>query len=72
MDFLVNGIAYYVIEDYDDELLACFEKAELYDALGKDGFITSKEVLSHFADDALIALNSDHRICRNLAIDKFA
>lgn len=70
-DYLVNGVAFYTIEDYDDEMLACFEKAELYDALGKDGFVTSKEVLGHFADDAVIALNSDYRLCRSLSFDKF-
>lgn len=66
-DFLVNGTAHYVIDDYEEDgKQAGFEAAEVYDALGKDGYITSKEVLSHLANTALIALNNDSHLCRVL------
>lgn len=67
MDFLVNGVANYVIEDFDEDgKEAGFESAELYDALGKDGYVTSKEVLSHLAETSLVYLNNDSHLCRVL------
>lgn len=67
MEFLVNGIAFYTIEDYEEDgKQAGFEKAELYDALGKDGYVTSKEVLGYMQDSVLVALNSDSHLCRIL------
>jgi hypothetical protein len=67
LDFLVNGIAYYEIEDYEEDgKQAGFERAELYDALGKDGYVTSKEVLGYMSDTVLIALNNDSYLCRVL------
>lgn len=67
IEFLVNGIAFYTIEDYEEDgKQAGFEKAELYDALGKDGYVTSKEVLGYMEDSVLVALNSDSHLCRVL------
>jgi hypothetical protein len=67
LDFLVNGIAYFEIEDYEEDgKQAGFERAELYDALGKDGYVTSKEVLGYMSDTVLIALNNDSYLCRVL------
>lgn len=67
MDFLVSGQAKYVVEDYEEDgKQAVFETAELQDALGKEGYITSKEVLGYMADSALLALNSDSHLCRVL------
>ena len=67
LDFLVNGLAFYVIEDYEEDgKQAGFEKAELYDALGKGGYITAKEVLAGLEDSTLSALNSDSHLCRVL------
>lgn len=67
MDFLVNGIAFYVIEDFEEDgKQAGFEKAELYDALGKGGYVTSNEVLKGLEDSTLVALNSDNYLCRLL------
>lgn len=67
MEFLVNGLAFYTIEDYEEDgKQAGFEKAELYDALGKDGYVTSKEVLGYMQDSVLVALNSDSHLCRLL------
>lgn len=67
IEFLVNGIAFYTIEDYEEDgKQAGFEKAELYDALGKEGYITSKEVLGYMEDSVLVALNSDSHLCRVL------
>ena len=67
MEFLANGIAFYTIEDYEEDgKQAGFEKAELYDALGKDGYVTSKEVLGYMQDSVLVALNSDSHLCRVL------
>lgn len=67
IDFLVNGTAEYVIEDYDEDgRQAAFESAHLYDALGKDGYITSEEVLSHLADSTCAVLNNDSHLCRVL------
>lgn len=67
LDFLVNGIAYYTIEDYEEDgKQAAFELAELYDALGKDGYITSKEVLGYLSDSTVATLNRDSYLCRVL------
>jgi hypothetical protein len=67
IDFLVSGQATYVVEDYEEDgKQAVFESAELYDALGKEGYITSKEVLGYMADSVLLALNGDSHLCRVL------
>ena len=67
LDLLVNGIAHYVIEDYEEDgKQAVFESAELYDALGKDGYVTSKEVLGYMQDTVLATLNNDSHLCRIL------
>lgn len=67
IDLLVNGVGHYVVEDFEEDgKEAAFEYAELYDALGKDGYITSKEVLSHIADTAVAYLNNDSHLCRVL------
>jgi hypothetical protein len=67
LDLLVNGSAGYTIEDYEEDgKQALFESADLYDALGKDGYITSKEVLSYMADSVVETLNKDSHLCRIL------
>lgn len=67
IDFLVNGVGHYVVEDYDEDgMEAAFDKVELYDALGKDGFITSKEVLEHLSGTTAACLNKDSHLCRVL------
>ena len=67
LDLLVNGSAGYTIEDYEEDgKQALFESAELYDALGKDGYITSKEVLSYMSDSVVETLNKDSHLCRIL------
>lgn len=67
LDFLVNGLAHYVIEDYEEDgKQAGFETAEVYDALGKDGYVTSKEVLGHLSDTAVATLNQDSHLTRIL------
>jgi len=67
LDFLTNGVAHYVIEDYDEDgKQAGFESAELYDALGKDGYITSDEVKGHLCDTVIKTLNEDNHLCRVL------
>jgi hypothetical protein len=67
LDLLVNGLAQYTIEDYEEDgKQALFESAELYDALGKDGYITSKEVLGYMADSVVETLNKDSHLCRVL------
>jgi hypothetical protein len=67
LDLLVNGSAGYTIEDYEEDgKQALFETADLYDALGKDGYITSKEVLSYMADSVVETLNKDSHLCRVL------
>ena len=67
LDLLVNGLAFYTIEDYEEDgKQALFESADLYDALGKDGYITSKEVLSYMADSVVETLNKDSHLCRIL------
>lgn len=67
VDLLVNGQAHYVVDDYEEDgKQAGFESAELYDALGKDGFITSKEVLGYLADTVVKTLNEDSHLCRVL------
>lgn len=67
LDFLVNGIAHYTIEDYDEDgKQAGFESAEVYDAVGVGGYIQSKEVLGYLADSVIIALHKDSHLCRTL------
>jgi hypothetical protein len=67
LDFLVNGLAHYVIEDYEEDgKQAGFETAEVYDALGKDGYVNSKEVLGHLANTAVATLNQDSHLTRIL------
>ena len=67
LDLLVNGSAGYTIEDYEEDgKQALFETADLYDALGKEGYITSKEVLSYMADSVIESLNKDSHLCRIL------
>lgn len=67
LDLLVNGSAGYTIEDYEEDgKQALFESADLYDALGKEGYITSKEVLSYMADSVVETLNKDSHLCRIL------
>jgi hypothetical protein len=67
LDLLVNGSAGYTIEDYEEDgKQALFDTADLYDALGKDGYITSKEVLSYMADSVVETLNKDSHLCRVL------
>jgi hypothetical protein len=67
LDLLVNGSAGYTVEDYEEDgKQALFESADLYDALGKDGYITSKEVLSYMADSVVETLNKDSHLCRVL------
>ena len=67
LDLLVNGVAHYMIEDYEEDgKQAGFESAELYDALGKDGYVTSKEVLGYIQDTVLATLNNDSHLCRIL------
>lgn len=67
IDLLVNGVGHYVIEDFEEDgKEAAFESATLYDALGKDGYITSQEVLGHIADTAVACLNNDSHLCRVL------
>lgn len=67
MDFLVSGQGLYVVEDYEEDgKQAVFESAELYDALGKDGYVLSKEVLGYMSDSVLFALNNDSHLCRIL------
>ena len=66
-DYLANGLAYFVLEEYDDDTKeAIFDKVELYDILDKDGYCTSKEVLSRFADIVQAQLNQDSTLCRSL------
>jgi len=67
LDLLVNGSAGYTIEDYEEDgKQALFESADLQDALGKDGYITSKEVLSYMSDSVVETLNKDSHLCRVL------
>jgi hypothetical protein len=67
LDLLVNGSAGYTIEDYEEDgKQALFESAELYDALGKDGYVTSKEVLGYMSDSVVETLNKDSHLCRIL------
>lgn len=67
LDFLVNGLAYYVIEDYEEDgKQAGFETAEVYDALGAGGYVQSKEVLGHLASTAVATLNQDSHLTRIL------
>ena len=67
IDLLVNGVGHYVIEDFEEDgREAAFESAVLYDALGRDGYITSNEVLGHIAETAVAYLNNDSHLCRVL------
>lgn len=67
LDYLVNGVASYVIEDYEEDgKQAGFESAEVYDALGKAGYITDKTRLAEMADSVLVSLNNDSHLCRIL------
>ena len=72
MDFLGNGIAHYVIEDYEEDgKQAAFEDAELFDALGKDGYVLSKECLGYLSDSVVATLNQDSHLCRVIASRTF-
>ena len=67
IEFLVNGLAHYVIEDYEEDgKQAGFEKAECYDALGAGGYVRSQEVLRGLEDSILVTLNQDHQLTRIL------
>lgn len=67
IDFLVNGLAYYVVEDYEEDgKQAGFEKAEVYDALGASGYVRSQEVLRGLEDTTVATLNQDHQLTRVL------
>lgn len=67
IDFLVNGIAHYTIEDYEEDgKQALFEVADIYDALGKEGYVTSREVLSYMTGSVVETLNKDSYLCRIL------
>lgn len=67
LDLLVNGSAQYTVEDYEEDgKQALFESAELLDALGKDGYITSREVLGYMTDSVIETLNKDSYLCRML------
>lgn len=66
-DYLVNGLASYSIEDYEEDgKQACFESAETFDALGYSGLIIDKEKLKPFTDSILFVLNRDSHLCRVL------
>ncbi|CAB5178757.1 hypothetical protein UFOVP157_34 [uncultured Caudovirales phage] len=66
-DYLTNGIAFYTIEDYDEDgKEALFEKVELYDALGSQGYINDQESLTLFSDIVQANLNQDSALCRSL------
>ena len=68
-DYLANGQAFYLVEDFDDGKEATFEKVELFDILGKDGFITregSPECMSYFEEIVQAHLNQDSTLCRSL------
>ena len=67
LDFLTNGLAFYKVEDYEEDgKQASFETAELYDALGKDGYVLSEEVKGHLADTVVRTLNEDNHLTRIL------
>lgn len=69
-DYLANGVGYYTIEDYDEDgKEALFEKVELYDVLGKQGYITPEktpEVIRYFEEIVQGHLNQDSTLCRTL------
>lgn len=66
-DFLVNGLAKYVIEDYEEDgKQAGFESAVIFDAVGKSGYIHSEECKSYMEGSVLTALNQDSHLCRVL------
>jgi len=67
LDFLTNGLAFYKVEDYEEDgKQAAFESAELYDALGKQGYITSEEVKGYLAETVCQTLNQDSHLTRIL------
>ena len=56
-----------MVEDYEEDgKQALFETVDLLDALGKDGYVTSKEVLGYMADSVIETLNKDSHLCRTL------
>jgi hypothetical protein len=65
-DYLVNGIASYMVEEFDDGNEAGFESVSLMDALGKDGYINSNECLGYIAEATVEHLNRDSYLCRSL------
>lgn len=65
-DFLINGEAYYIVEDFDDSKEATFEKVKIIDALDKQGYVTSEECLGYISDAVLENLNKDGQLCRQL------
>ena len=66
-DFLVSGSAFYVIEDYDEDgQEALFDSAKIHDALNRNGYITSPEVLTHLQECLVETLNKDSTLCRQL------
>ena len=66
-DFLVNGTAIFEIEDFDEDgKEATFVSAKLLDALGKDGYVNSKECLGYLGEATVEHLNGDSTLCRSL------
>lgn len=65
-DYLVAGVAYYSIEEFDDGNEAGFESVKLYDAIGKEGYITSEECLKYIAEATVQNLNQNSTLCRRL------
>jgi hypothetical protein len=66
-DYLCHGLAKYEIDDYEEDgRQAGFESAEVYDALGKDGFVTDKAFLAAMENSVLFVLNNDNYLCRLL------
>lgn len=66
-DYLVNGIGFYIVEDYEEDgKEAAFESVKVFDALGKDGYVMSEETLAKIADAVCIDLNRDSHLCRVL------
>jgi len=67
LDFLTNGLAFYKVEDYEEDgKQAAFESAELYDALGRFGYVNSEEVKAHLAETVCQTLNQDSYLTRTL------
>lgn len=66
-DYLVNGIAVFEIEDFDEDgKEATFVSAKLFDALSKDGYINSPECLGYLSEATVEHLNQDSTLCRSL------